>query len=254
MIISLRIRFVGLSLWVARDDHADVLFPIHGEGNELHVTTLFDGDAQQGEKGLSLAGKILDLTGLDVVDRRRRPLQSPGLLEIRASADAPVSDPTVINDGRYVAAALQLPYGTLSPLEMPLEGPFTYEGREDVYIGHGLVWSTPVRVEAGAPVQGEMRMLADNGSRSKLELGVPDADSRRLDLAVSCESDADRMDKTGGLKYGDHIADFRAHWPLVNSTPISPMFGGGTQHRTASIFSKVETVHKLCPSVTAILT
>ena len=253
MLVSLRIRFVGLSLWVARDGHAEVLFPVHGEGNESHVTTLVTASGSPfGE--VSLAGRILDLTGLDAVDGRRMPLRTSGLLEIRPASAAPVKDPRVINDPRLVTAAMQLPYGTVSPLEMPLEGPFSYDGRRDVYVSHGVVWSAPIRVADGAPVTGRVRTLVDNGSPADIDLGIADAGSRRLELYVSCVSDADRQDISGGLKNGQPIADFRAYEPLIGATLSPPIFDGVSQHKTLSLLAPLETVHKLCPPTTTDVT
>jgi hypothetical protein len=229
---SLIIRFHGLSLWMKRKTHFDVLFP-----RAEMVPPLEKHDVKWGvdpHATQPLADVVLDLTHLGIVPYGTPSLAVPGVLPVAVKGALAEQDDSAY-EFKYCSAGMHLPYGFVSPLLEPFTGPFAYEGSENWYVSHGVEWRG--LFDDADKVIGRTRTVP-RGAFQDLPLGSVNVLTKSLELVVVCASASDESGTAPTIKYGDFIEDFDAYsWLLSPAGAASPAKLRSPQYYGGEIYS-----------------
>jgi hypothetical protein len=250
---SLIIKFRGLSLWLDRRTHFDVLFPraeLVPPVEQHFVAWTADLKVEH-----SMDRVVLDLTGLPAIPDPKPSLDVPGVLAVEVKPDSLAHQPDAVFGFTYCTAGFRLPYGLVTPLLEPFTGPCAYNGSENVFVAHGVEWRGLCDGDAG--VTGQLKQSAADPGQSQL-LGIVDGGTKSLELLVECRSQADMAGTAPDIRYGELIEDFPAYsWLLspVNATKYArmrpPQYLGGEftpMHFRASMARRY-TLRRPCPPV-----
>jgi hypothetical protein len=211
---TLRIRVVGLSLWVDRGAYFDVLFPddmLQPDNPKHHYVTV---------NGPGLATKDLMGAGLDLTSPRARPprltpLDMAGWLPVAIDDDTPAADQDSALKGNIsILGAIRLPRGGVSKLDAPLQGPFMTQELGLIFLGFGVEWMC---AHTGTDdfialhyVHGANHMITQRN------LGQPDQKTNTISLFVESLSHEDRnKNNPPKLATGESLSEFVAVYSLA---------------------------------------
>lgn len=142
--LTLSIQIEGLSLWIKRDTHIDVLFPddrLAILAPKAHHYVTLDGPGVSNEV---LVGECVDLTGLDIQAPQLRLVSPLGWLPVDVEENSVANDPNAALLGTSTVATLRLPLGMISAISDEMYGPFAYGGQLVAVLDYGVVWTVKV--------------------------------------------------------------------------------------------------------------
>jgi hypothetical protein len=240
---TLRVRVEGLSLWMNRTTHVDVLFPDDGfdraHGEHHFVTVEGDVDGSVGVLN-DLHGTTLDLRTTPSLVPQRSPAPAVGMLPLTVEPGSIAAHPDAVLAGTHMVAGLRLPIGQFVSLGSEL-GPFTFAGDETLFLGYGATWMVsmfgPRDLQIGVHPFGEATSLQRIGSTPP-----PTGD---ISLLVQCLSRRDRQ-RLAKIAYGDALPEVACLGKLTrrDQQPLSEV----PQYFGPSV--PAPTVLKASPAVT----
>jgi hypothetical protein len=231
---TLRLQFQGVSLWMDRKTHIDVLFP---------DATRVNLDAHTVTTTIAAKETVIDRTVLDfrstipAAGRQSAGITISGLLRVAVAADAPAAKPDAAFDVTHTLAAVRLPIGGVTSLRGEVDGPFEYEERTDVRVGYGARWDCQI-TDPAASIFAEVFDQKTAVLLERRDFGPVPGDPADPLFIIKSLSQWDRDHPDATIEPGEVLEDFEALGVLSrgkNSPPFPKLtFLGGSGEADAT--------------------
>jgi hypothetical protein len=251
---TLRLQFEGVSLWMDRGTHIDVLFPDATLANlDAHTVTT----ETKGTKAI-IDRTVLDFRAtFDVIGGQSANLPASGLLRVDVPEDAPAAQRDAAFDTRHTLAAVRLPMGGVTSLRGDIDGPFEYDGRANVRVGYGALWDCMI-AKPTSPIVAEVFDQETATLRERRDFGTALTNPLKPLIVFKSLSQWDRDNPYHEIEPDEVVEDFDAVGVLSrgkNSPPLPTLtFRGGTgqSHATSGPSAAASTlvlvnVYRPCP-------
>lgn len=241
---TVEISVEGLALWIRRNAHWEVLFPMQAGVNDQHLPYLtVETDGEKKEDRVPLAGRTL--ASSDLVPGEAPSSDVPSwMLRLSAAANSgPANKQPASHDG--VVASLMLPLQKLEPKGDANIGNVNFNGRD--YL---LAYGTRLRLTCG---ESPSLRLSSKGSSDPINEIQLAKNASRILVRIENLTDSDSSENCGETKKGEHLLEADDLLTLCEmQVPVPRYFGldlKGVCVRAGLLRSStlVENPFRLCP-------
>ena len=231
---TLTVHVQGLSVWMNRGTHFDVMFPDDRLRRAAHHYVTISGG---GYTDRLVDRTLLDFRSIPTLTSPWKPSEVMGWLDLNIEAGSVASDPDAVLSGREMVAALRLPLGNITPMPGELVKGFSMGRVRGLALGYGVTWTGRcfgVQSTDVAWIEWDREPTVCVASLAR----APNLLARQETFTVKCLSADDRAKPDAQIALQQELteAKFLGHlsragalplkaWPKFDPLPPLPQFG-----------------------------